>query len=99
MLRDRVAAARMRGKLETGYPAHLFQELGHFREILKVDLFPSLNVLDMAAPFRILIGGAFEPDPGNERLNDLRSNHLGQLYQARSMCIVITLKHAAVTIW
>jgi hypothetical protein len=99
VFRYRVVIFRMRGKPETGYSAHLFQELGHFHEVLKVDFFPSLNVLDMAAPFRILIGGAFEPDPGNERLNDLRSNHQSQLYQACSMCIVVTLKHAAVTNW
>lgn len=99
MFRDRLVIFRLRGEPETGYATYLFQELGHFREILKVNLFPSLDVLDMTPPFRILIGGALEPDPGNERLNDLRSNHQSRLNCAHSTWIVVTLKHAAVTNW
>ena len=75
MLRERDYLVRMRSKFQTGNPAHLFHEPGHFRKVPEVDLLRTLDMLDMTPPFQVLVGGTFQPDTGYERLNDLRSNH------------------------
>jgi hypothetical protein len=86
----RHVVSRMRTKSHTGNSAHPFKELAHFCQILKVSPLPSLNVLDVPAPFRILVGIPLEPDPGDERLNDLRPNHLGYLKYVRAMGMAST---------
>jgi hypothetical protein len=69
------------GHARTGNAAHPLHEFVHFRQVLKIGFFFSLNVPYLSAPYRVSVSFTFQPDSRNKRIRVSMFGHLEYLIQ------------------